>query len=126
MIENPEKRQGQFSQEQQDVIDEWMAKYATEEIPAEKRWECDPEIEKLEEMFESFEQAHDIAALLAITNLTPAEAPHHPIREPAKQALNPIYKELKLIKDETNITPEKYAELKVKWKRLFASRWDDK
>jgi hypothetical protein len=95
-----------------------MAKYATEEIPAEKRRESGPEVEKLEDMFENFEQTHDLIALHAVTNLTPEEAPQHPVREPAKQALNPIYKKLQVIKDETNITPEKYAELKVKWKRL--------
>jgi hypothetical protein len=118
MSENPEKNNESFSEEQEEVINEWMAKYATEEIPAEKRRECGPEIEELEGMFESFEQTYDFAALHAVTNLTPAEAPHHPVREPAKQALNPIYKKLQLIKDETNVTPEKYAELKVKWKRL--------
>ncbi len=118
MNENPEKREEQFSQEQQEVIDEWMGKYATEEIPPEKRRECGPEIEELEGMFENFEQAHDLAALHAITNLTPEEAPHHPVREPAKQALNPIYKKLCVIKDETNISGEKYTELKAKWKRL--------
>lgn len=118
MNENPEKNNENFSEEQEQVINEWMAKYATEEIPAEKRRECGPKVEELEGMFENFEQTHDLAALNAVANLTPAEAPSHPVREPAKQALNPIYKKLELIKDQTNITAEKYAELKVKWKRL--------
>ncbi|HUC31443.1 MAG TPA: hypothetical protein VMR99_02005 [Candidatus Paceibacterota bacterium] len=118
MNENPEKRSEEFSQEQQEIIDEWMPRYTTEEIPPEKRRECGPEVEELEGMFQNFEQAHDLAALIAITDLTPAEAPNHPIREPAKAALNPIYKKLCLIKDETNITGEKYMELKAKWKRL--------
>lgn len=82
MNENPEKHDEQFSEEQQEVIDEWMSKYAAAEIPAEKRRECGPEVEELEGMFESFEQTHDLVALNAVTNLTPAEAPFHPVREP--------------------------------------------
>ena len=81
-------------------------------------WAIGPEVEEFEGMLEDFEKAHDLEALHAIIDLTPAEAPHHPVREPAKQALNPIYKKLCLIKDETNITGEKYAELKAKWKLL--------
>lgn len=119
MIENPEKQKEEFSQEQQEVIDEWMAKYATEEIPAEKRRESGPEVAELQDMFRDFEQTHDLAALHAITNLTPEEAPHHPIREPARQALGLIQNKLQLIKDETNITTEKYTELKEKRKHLF-------
>jgi hypothetical protein len=118
MNENPEKPIESFSKEKQEIIDAWMAKYGTGEIPPEKRREAGPEIEELEGMFENFEQTHDIIALNAITDLTPEEAPNHPIREPAREALRLIVNKLQLIKDETNITAEKYAELKAKRKRL--------
>jgi len=118
MNENPEKHSEQFSEEQQAIIDEWMAKYATEEIPPEKRRECGPEIEELERMFRNFDQTHDVFALNAVTDLTPAEAPHHPVREPAKLDLIPMYAKLRTIYEETNITPEHYAELKAKWKHF--------
>jgi hypothetical protein len=116
MIENPEKHNEEFSEEQQEVINEQMAKYATEEIPKEKRRESGPEIEELEGMFKGFEQDHDIVALYAIADLAPVEAPNHPVREPARIALIPIYAKLRLIQEETDITDEKYAELKAKWK----------
>jgi hypothetical protein len=119
MSENPEKNKENFSEEQQAIIDEQMAKWAAQEIPAEKRRECGPEVEELEGMFENFEQTHDLAALYAITNLTLEEAPQHPIREPARQALMLIQNKLQRIKDETNITDEKYDELKATRKRLF-------
>ncbi len=119
MNENPEKKDESFSEEQQAIIDEQMAKWAAQEIPEEKRRECGPEVEELEGMLESFEQNHDLAALHAITNLTPEEAPQHPTREPARQELMLIQNKLQRIKDETNITDEKYAELKAKRKRLF-------
>ncbi len=67
MNENPEKHNEQFSEEQQAIIDEQMAKYATEETPLEKRWECGPEVVELEVMFEDFEKTYDLEALSAIT-----------------------------------------------------------
>ncbi len=118
MNENPEKNKEEFSEEQQEVINEWMAKYATEEIPAEKRREGGPEIIELERMLEDFEQTHDLAALLTITNLTFEESLLHPTRKPAQLALNPIYAKLRTLKEETNITDEQYKELEVKRDRL--------
>jgi len=119
MNENPEKREEQFSEEQQAIIDEQMAKYATEEIPPEKRRECGPEVAELEQMFEDFEKAHDLEALSAITDITTLEeAQAHPTWMPAQLALHPIYAKFRVLKDETNITEEKHAELKAKWKRI--------
>jgi hypothetical protein len=94
MSENPEKEEENFSEEQQAIIDEQLAKWAAQEIPAEKRRECGPEVEELEAVFENFEQNHDLAALRAITNLTPEETLHHPVREPARQALMLIQNKL--------------------------------
>ena len=119
MNENPEKREEQFSEEQQAIIDEQMAKYATEEIPPEKRRECGPEVAELEQRFEDFEKAHDLEALSAITDITTLEeAQAHPTWMPAQRALHPIYAKFRVLKDETNITDEKHAELKAKWKRI--------
>lgn len=120
MNKNPERHNEEFDAEQQAIIDEQMAKYTTEEIPSEKRRECGPEVEKLEEMFNDFEKAHDLEMLAAITteitNLEEAQA--HPTWRPAQLALNPIYAKFRILKDETNITNEKHAELKTKWKRI--------
>jgi len=96
-----------------------MAKYATEEIPPEKCRECGPEVAELEQMFEDFEKAHDLEALSAITDITTLEeAQAHPTWMPAQRALHPIYAKFRVLKDETNITEEKHAELKAKWKRI--------
>jgi hypothetical protein len=119
MNENPEKHNEEFSEEQQAIIDEQMAKYATEEIPPEKRRECGPEVEEIERMFGDFEKTHDLEALAAITDITSLEeAQAHPTWMPAQRALHPIYAKYRVLKDETNITDEKHAELKAKWKRL--------
>jgi len=119
MDENPEKHTEEFSEEQQAIIDEQMAKYAIKEIPPEKRRECGPEVKELERMFEDFERTHDPEALSAITDITTLEeAQAHPTWMPAQLALHPIYAKFRVLKDETNITDEKHAELKTKWKRL--------
>ena len=41
-------------------------------------------------MIASFESTYPLSELLLIIDLTPNEAPKHPIREPAKNALIPI------------------------------------
>jgi hypothetical protein len=119
MSENPEKHNEEFNAEQQAIIDEQMAKYATEEIPPEKRRECGPEVEELERMFDDFEKTHDLEVLSAITDITTLEeAQAHPIWMPAQRALHPIYAKFSVLKEETNISDEKHAELKARWKRI--------
>ena len=58
---------------------------------------------------------HDILAFIV---LTAKEAPNHPIREPARLALIPVVTMLNTLKKETDISPEKYEELKAKYKLL--------
>ncbi len=77
--------------------------------------ECGPEIAELEEMLTAFESAHSLAELLLVTDLTPQEAPNHPIREPARKALIPIVSKFNKLKKETNISPEKHEELRAKY-----------
>jgi hypothetical protein len=86
-------------------------------IPEVKR-ECGPEIAEFESLIASFESTFSLEALHQIVDLTPADAPKHPIREPARVALIPIVKLLNALKDETDITPEKHADLKKEYKRL--------
>lgn len=80
--------------------------------------EAGPEIAEFEEMLVSFELAHPLAELHSIVELTPQEAPSHPIREPARLALDPIVAKLNILKIETNINKARYEELKAKYKRL--------
>lgn len=102
--------------------DAWLAQYMEEnpdkfiEITVEDRRECGPEIAELEMMFDEFEASYSLEVLNAIT--TSEEAFNHPIREPANLALNPITAKFNSIKDETNISPEKLKELKIRRKKI--------
>ena len=87
-------------------------------IALEDLRECGPEIAEFEEMLVSFELIHSLADLHLIIDLKPEDAPKYPLRESAKAALIPIVAKLNILKQETNIAPEKHEELKAKYKHL--------
>ena len=107
----------QKSQED-DQYEQWMKDHPETITPSESLLECGPEIAELEEMLLSFESEHSLTELSLIIDLTPKEAPRHPIREPARIALVPIIKKLNMLKKKTNIIPERHEELKAKYMRL--------
>lgn len=86
--------------------------------PLESIRECGPEIKEFEEMVASFELEHSLDALNAIIGLTPEEVKTHPVRIPAKIALEPINEKLNILKRETNISPERYGKMYEKYLRL--------
>lgn len=85
--------------------------------PADLR-ESGPGIAEFESMIVVFEKTHSIAALHQIVDLTQNDAPNHPIREPARIAVELIGKKLKMLKRETHITPPKRKELDAQYQRL--------
>jgi len=87
-------------------------------ISPEDLREAGPEIAQFENLITQFESRHDLEALHAITDLTPAEAPNQPIREAAKIDLNPIVALFNTLEAETNISKVKRDELKEKYKIL--------
>ena len=114
---------GLTPEQQQKAEDEerykyWMENHPEIEIAPENRRECDPEITELEDMMTLFESNHSLTELYSIVDLVREEAPHHPVREPARVALNPILAKLHVIRDETNISLEKYDELRARWKKI--------
>lgn len=84
----------------------------------ETKLEHEPEVAKFKELVALFETEHSLAELHLIINLSPEEAPNHPIREPARKAIGPIVSQLKKLKEETNISPEQYEDLRAEYKRL--------
>jgi hypothetical protein len=105
-------------QEQERQYAQYMSDHPDVEIPKEELRECGPEIAELEEMLALFESTHSLAELNLIVDLTPEEAPKHPVRESARVALIPIITKLNILKRETNISAEKYGEIKAKCRRL--------
>ncbi len=73
---------------------------------------------EFDDMLAAFESFHSIAELHSIIDLTPREAPNHPIREPARLALIPIVSKLNALKQKADTSPEEREELKAKYMRL--------
>ena len=97
---------------------QWVKDHPEIVIAPENLRECEPEIAEFEKMLEMFESTHPLAELFLIVDLTSEEAPKHPLREPARKALVPIVAKMNVIKNETNIPPEKCEELREKYMKL--------
>jgi hypothetical protein len=106
----------------EDLSAEQIAQYesfmeANPEPPApEYRRDSGPEILEFEAAVASSESKYPIQELLLIA--TPAEALNHPGRKALKEELIPILAKLKSLEIETDISAEKLAELKLKYKKL--------
>lgn len=107
-----------LSKEQTEQYEQWMKGYPEIIIAPEDLRECGPEIAEFEEMIATFESAHSLSDLHLIIDLKPEDAAKYPLRESAKAALIPIVAKLNRLKKETNIAPEKYEELRIKYMRL--------
>ena len=112
---NAEKQE---SQEGDDQYEQWMKDHPETATAPENKRECGPEIAEFEAMIASFESTYPLSELLLIIDLTPNEAPKHPIREPAKNALIPIVALINKLEKETDITSKKHEELRAKYMRL--------
>ncbi len=109
------KEKGQDWQEEN--VATFLKKYEAPEESVLMR-EAVPEIEKFKEMITDFETTYPLEELHAIVELTREEAPNHPLRAPANNALKLILTSLNTLKSETDISPEQYEELKAEYKRL--------
>lgn len=110
-ILTPEQQQ---EKEDDDLLALWKKDHP--EVVPERLWESGYDIASFENMVDIFTAEHSLAELNAIVDLTPEAAPQHPVREPARVALNRIYSKLVVIENKTNVSPEKLAELKAKFR----------
>lgn len=97
---------------------QWLLDHPEPLILPEDVRDCGPEVAELEEKFTLFEAEYSLVDLLLIVDLTEKDAPKHPLRGPAKIALDLINFQPNRLKRETNISPEKLEELKAKYKTL--------
>ncbi|MDD5726904.1 MAG: hypothetical protein PHC53_05935 [Patescibacteria group bacterium] len=114
--ENKPETKVEYSGEEQAA--QWLKDHPELVAVPEVLKESGPEIAQFEGMIAAFEAEHPLEQLHQIVDLTVEQAPHHPIREPARLALIPIVAKLTAIKKDTDISQEKYEELKALYKRL--------
>ncbi len=108
------------------LAEHFLPRYIETDIPNEERRDCEKEVAELLAMFVDFEARYHLADLYAITDLTPADAPKHPIREPAKKALIPVLKRWNALKKETNISKERLDELYEGYRKLYKAEGNNK
>ncbi len=82
----------------------------------ETKRESGAEILEFEASIDEFEKEFSVEDLMAITEVK--EALESPLRKNAKDALGPILKKLQALEKETDISKEKLAELKARYKKL--------
>lgn len=117
-IEQEKENNDGLTPEQREMAEYFLPKF-NENINLEKeKRDCNQEVIELKNLFEAFETNNSIDKLYSIINLTYKDAPNHPIRESARQDLIPIVTKLNILKEETNITMEKYEELNNHYKYL--------
>lgn len=135
------------SQEEQDQYEQWMKEHPETVMAPKSLREDGPEIQKLEELLESFELAHSLEELdaivdltpelhalfgddrdmsaeqieVAINNLSPEDAKAYQARTSAKKDLIPlaaIVGKMNILEKEGNMLSEKQKELRKKYMRL--------
>jgi hypothetical protein len=116
--ESPEVGEDGMTQEQRETAEYWDSLHSKKDIPAADLRDCEQDVAELQSLLTTFEAEHSLEELHAIDSLTAEEAPHHPIRRPAHQALIPITTKLNLLKKETNITTQRYDELYARYREL--------
>lgn len=89
-----------------------------EPVVENERRDCEAEVAQLENLFDEFESKHSVSDLMTITRLTRLEAENNRRREPARLALNPMYELIRVLKEETNISPSRHDRLKARYLRL--------
>ncbi len=76
--------------EQEALAKAYMGQFSDAPAVPEMPQECAEKIAELEVLFTSFEQTHDLGALLAIDRMTVEEAKAHTARQAARADLSPI------------------------------------
>ena len=105
-------------QEAEERLQQYMKDHPEHGVSQRGPSEGGPQVAEFEKLVASFESTYSLAELHAIVDLRMEDAPRHPLREPAKEALAPIVGLLNYLKEETSISPAKYRELKEKYVRL--------
>jgi hypothetical protein len=125
-IENPQTFEEEedpdgLTPEQRATANAFKGYYRERPFPGQRLREYEEDVVGFKELIAAFKDKHSLEELLDITELTPAEAPFHPVREPARLDLIPIVQALKTMWEETTINmygKDLYRELEAEYRIL--------
>ena len=115
----PEIGEDGFTQKERELVEQWLPKYEEEAASEPEREDAERHITELLSKLQVFEAMFSVGELITITDA--AEAYKSGTRKRAAKSLNPIEVKLKYLKDKTNISAEKYAEIDAWYKRLSSA-----
>lgn len=115
VIEKNENGQVQATPDEIAFAEQWLSDHP---VQVETRKGAEQGITEFENMVADFEATYSLDELNTIIDLSADPERKHPLRDPAKEALKPIFEKLKALKDGSTITGAELDELTAKWKVL--------
>lgn len=113
---NPQELKRLRDQKEADQLADYLIRHPNlDPLPSSLAEQARTEFDSL---IASFESKYPLEELHSITDLTPQEAPNHPLREPARVALIDIVKILNKLKATYGETSPEYQSIKEKYVRL--------
>lgn len=114
----PEELERKEDAKWEDRCNDFVEKHPEPMPSPEELASPEDQVKGFEQLCASFEDQYPLEDLHKIIDLTPQEAPLHPLRGPAKLALNPIYARLTILKNLFGADTDQYRGLQVQWLRL--------
>lgn len=96
----------------------WMSEHPTVDVPQNSPETCAERVAECEAMMDNFEQTHDLDSLRAITQFSSREERESSHRQPALDALAPIFKRLKHLNSQRALPNETRNALGARYERL--------
>ncbi len=116
--EAPEIGEDGLTAQERLMAEEHLSRYSGVEKSEAERRDCEKEVAEFQVMLEDFEARHSLDELNAIIDLRPEDIEKYPLRQSAKKALIPIVTLMNALEEQTNISHERFDELKARYQRL--------
>jgi hypothetical protein len=102
--------------EEKERYEAWMAAHPVVENPQDSPEICAERVAELEASIDAFEQTYDLDALRAITQFSSREESLSSSRQPALEALTPLFKRLKYLKTQDAVSRDTRDALDARYK----------
>lgn len=108
----------EIEREENERYEAWMAEHPAVEITQDSLETCAEKVAECEAMMDSFEATYDLDALRAIAQFSSREERESSPRQPALDALAPIFKRLKYLNSQEAFPREARDTLGERYERL--------
>jgi hypothetical protein len=105
--------------EEAERYEAWMIAHPVVENPQDSPEICAEKVAELEASLDAFDQTYDLDALRAITQFASREESLSSFRQPALEALTPLFKRLKYLKTQDAVSKETREALDARYKVLI-------